>query len=518
MRPWTALLLALPLVAGCLTDDDAGGADALGPDGLRQEVNEAGIDHAAVAANIGFPIEMEHDHNDALLHTGSHNMELVGYSALGVTLGENGFANFALFDEPDGRSTAFIASDGDDRAGLVIADVTDPTAMRVLGSTWFDGNNVQEVRVTPDGRYAVLNMQAIPDPAYYTDPLDSFDCGACIYVIDALDRADPKVSSVLPVELLGTHNMEFHTIGGQLYLFYVGQPLAGTNPDPPGNRIGIARFVQVAGGAGNAHLVPVGTFFHDTTNDDGRSFPHDVTLAQHPVTGQTLAYVSHWEGGAIVFDVSTPEAAAAIPEIARNADPAPSSALAIHWLMQEPFARTDGRVIAWSAPEIGSLDDGTGVIRSYDVTDPTRLVQLGTWELPGDNLSISGAGGAYILSPHVAMPDQDTGLLAVAHYHAGVWILDMSDPARPRALGYYLPHGNETEPYTGEIWWKKPNFDPTGYLPNAYMVRWHDGLLWASERGTGLYALRYTGPVPGQVGCIGSDGAAQPECPFVVTV
>jgi hypothetical protein len=338
-------------------------------------------------------------------------------------------------------------------------------------------------------------VQAIPEPAYFATPDGAADCGACIFVFDVRDRANPVAVSALPVELLGTHNMEFHTIGGQLYLFYVGQPLAGTNPDPPGNRVGIARFVQAT--TGDAYLVPVGTFMHDTTNDDGRSFPHDVTIAEHPVTGQTVAYVSHWQGGAITFDVSVPEGAPM--EMGRNADPGPSSALAIHWLMQEPFARADGRVIAWSAPEIGSLDDGTGVIRSYDVTDPTRLVQLGTWELPGENLSISGAGGAYILSPHVAMPDQATGLLAVAHYHAGVWVLDMSDPAQPRALGYYLPHGNETDPYTGEIWWKKPNFNPTGYLPNAYMVRWHDGLLWASERGTGLYALRYTGPVPGSV-------------------
>lgn len=498
MRSWTALLLALPALAGCLADDGGSpGGDPSSPE-LLWEGDDGAILHDNVGRNIGAPIEMEHDHNDALLHTGSHNVELVGYSALGVTLGENGFANFVLHEEDDGTLLAFMASDGDDRAGMVIADVTDPTAMAPLGSVWIDGNNLQEVRVTPDGRFAVINVQVIPDgntPSYFASPDGIADCGVCILVLDVQDRANPGIVSALPVELVGTHNMEFHTIGGQLYLFYVGQPLSVANPDVPGNRIGVARFVEPP--VGPPLLVNVGTFTHPTTNDDGRSFPHDVTVAEHPLTGQTLAYVSQWDGGALTFDVSTPEGAPM--EIGRNAEPAPSSALAIHWVFQEPAPRADGRVIAWSAPEIGSLDDGTGVIRAYDVSDPTDLVQLGTWELPGDNLSISGAGGAYILSPHVAMPDQATGLLAVAHYHAGVWVLDISDPAQPRALGYYLPHGNETEPYTGEIWWKKPNFNPTGYLPNAYMVRWHDGLLWASERGTGLYALRYTGPVPGPV-------------------
>ncbi len=493
VRSWSSLLLCLPLVAGCLStqDDPTSGAGIV----ILPEIVDGAIDHVAVAANIGQPIFMEHDHNDPLLHAASHNIDFVGWSSLGVELGVNGFANFQLVDEPDGRTLAFVAVDGDDRAGFVIADVTDPAHMTPLGSWWMDGNNVQEVRVTPDGDFAVLNVQAIPSPDYLTTPDGLADCGACILVFDVRDRANPVAVSALPVELLGTHNMEFHTVGGQLYLFYVGQPLAGTNPDPPGNRIGVARFVQAA--SGDAHLIPVGTFFHDTTNDGGRSFPHDVTIADHPLTGQTLAYVSHWNGGALVFDVSMPEAAG--PEIARNADPAPSSALAIHWLVQEDLARSDGRVIAWSAPEIGSLDDGTGVIRTYDVTDPTQLVQLGTWKLPGGNLSISGAGGAYILSPHIVQPDQATGLVAVAHYHAGVWVLDGLDPANPRALGFYQPHGDPAVPYDGAIWWKKPNFDPEGYRPNVYMARWHDGLLWVSERGTGLYALEYTGPVPGPV-------------------
>ena len=477
--PALALAAAFLVLAGCLKGAD----DQRTPDG--------DIDFPAIAASIGEPIVMDHDHTDASLHTGSHNLDLVAYSSLGVPLGTQGFANFVIYPEA-GRTLAFVASDGDTRGGFVIADITDPKAVSVVGSYWVDGNNVQEVRVTPDGRFAVLNVQAIPEPGFFTSPDGPSDCSVCIQVINVEDRAAPRLVSVLPVELLGTHNMEFYQSADGLDLYFVGQPLAGTNPDPAGNRVGIARFVELPGG--NAMLLPIGNLVHDTTNDDGRSFPHDVTIARHPLTGQDIAYVSWWEGGAITFDTSTPQTRL-LGEIGRNADPAPSSALAIHWLMQEPLARRDGRVIAWSAPEIGSLDDGTGVIRAYDVSDPSNLLQLGTWQLPG-NLSIEGR---YILSPHTAMPDQSTGLLAVAHYHAGVWVLDMSDPAAPRALGYYLPHGAAKDPYDGPIWWKKPNFSPDGYLPNAYMARWHDGLLWVSERGTGLYALEYTGPVPGPV-------------------
>jgi hypothetical protein len=476
-----ALFAALLFLAGCLRD---GGDDQRTPDG--------GIDHAAIAAAIGAPIVMDHDHADASLHTGSHNLRQVSWSSLGVPLGRQGFANFVLHEEESGRLLAFVASDGDTRGGFAIADVTEPEDVVVLGSYWVDGNNVQEVRVTPDGRFAVMNVQAIPEAGFFGTPDGPADCGVCIHVLNVEDREAPRLVSVFPVEILGTHNLEFYQADDALYLYHVAQPLAGTNPDPAGNRVGVLRFQELPGG--NAVLVPVGSLVHDTTFDDGRSFPHDVSISRHPLTGQDIAYVSWWQGGAITFDVGSP-ATMAMGELGRNADPAPSSALAIHWLVQEQEVRGDGRVIAWSAPEIGSLDDGTGVIRSYDVSDPAQLVQLGTWELPGE-LTIEGR---YLLSPHTAVPDQGTGLLAVAHYHAGVWVLDMSDPANLRPLAYALPHGPEDGAYEGPLWWKKPNFSPDGFLPNVYMARWHDGLLWVTERGTGLYAYEYEGPIPGAV-------------------
>ena len=173
------------------------------------------------------------------------------------------------------------------RGGFVIADVTDPGAIEVVGSAFVDGNNVQEVRVTPDGRFAVLNIQAIPEPEFFTSPDGISDCGACILVWNVENKAAPRLVSALPVELLGTHNMEFHEFSDGLYLFYVGQPLAGTNPDPAGNRVGIARFEEVEG-SGMAFLVNVGSLLHDTTFDDGRSFPHDVSIAEHPLTGLTV--------------------------------------------------------------------------------------------------------------------------------------------------------------------------------------------------------------------------------------
>jgi hypothetical protein len=482
MRPRSVAtaLLAL-LLAGCL-------APAGAPPPGAPSSPAGAPDHAALDALIGAPLVLDHDHTKGSLHTGGVNMRFVAWSSLGVTLGDNGFANFVLWNG-SGEELAFVAVDGDARGGFVIADARDPLHITPLGSYMVPGSGFQEVRVFPDGRHALLNVQERPDPASVVAAPGLGVCSVCIHVVNIEDRTRPFLESALPVQLLGTHNMDIHAIGGELYVFYVGQ-LQGHPKEPVGNEIGVARYVETPLGA---QLVPVGSYRHpQAATEAGLSFPHDVDVHEHALTHQQIMYVSHWEGGAVTVDVTDPSAPR---ELHVEADPAPSAVANIHWFAPEERPRGD-RLFAWSAPEIQGLDTGSGVIRAYDVSDPAAFEQVGTWTLPGRVI----IPGAFLFSPHTTMPDMDRGIMAVSHYHAGVWVLDISDPKEPRALGYYLPHGDPAAPYDGPIWWKKPNFDPDGFFPNVYQARWKDGLLWVTERGTGLYVLEYTGPVPGRIG------------------
>jgi hypothetical protein len=467
-----ARLLLLVLLAGCLGS----------PGGTPPSASPS-LDAQALAQLIGAPIEVDHDHNDPLLHTGHVNLEFVSWSSLGVTLGQNGFANFVFYEDDD-EDLAFVAVDGDATGGFVIADVSDPSHIRPLGRYTIQGSGIQEVRVFPEGRYAIMNVQKTPAVASLTDAEGGKDCTVCLQVVDVRDRAHPTFSSAFAVDVLGSHNMHIETIDGVVYVFYVGQPVGNA---PPGNYVGIARYVEDPAGA---HLVKVAEYRNnEAPTDPKQSFPHDVWVETHPFTHQKILYVSHWQGGAITVDVTNPLAPRQLDILK---DPAPSEVANIHWFAPEPRPR-GAKLIAWSAPEIGALKSGSGVIRAYDATDPADLRQIGTWTLPG-NVTIPGA---FLMSPHITQADMDRGLLAVAHYHAGVWVLDVTDPMAPHATAYYLPHGDPAQPYAGPIWWKKPNFDPHGYGPNVYQARWKDGHLWVSDRGTGLYVLDYTGPVPG---------------------
>lgn len=454
MRGTLALVVLLMPLAGCLTNEDSA---------------DGALDDQDV-------LDLFHDHTDYSLHTRMEGVEFLAWDTLGMELGSHGFANFDRLDTAEGSRIA-VAIDGDQDGGFVLANVADDGRLEVLGSYFAPGSGFQEVRFLPDGRHVLLNVQEIPGAAATSQGVERA-CSICIHIVSIEDPANPSLVGVLPVELLGTHNLQVVEYADAVYVFYVGQPL--TN-DPPGNFVGIARVVD---GPTAPVLVPVNRFMWDTSNDDGRSFPHDVLVQEHPLTNQMLAYVSHWNGGFQVWDVSEPLLPILEP-LAVHQEAAPSLVKQTHWIMQETRVREDGRVIAWSAPEIGVLEEGTGVIRAFDVSDPTAIAQIGTWSLPGD-LWIPGQ---YLLSPHIAIPHPDEDLLLVSHYHAGTWILDTSSPEAPKAVAVFEPHGDANAPYDGPFWWKKPNFDPEGFGPNVYMSRWVGDEVWITDRGTGFYRV-----------------------------
>ncbi len=430
------------------------------------------------------PIEQIHDHTDASLHTGSANMDQVAFRPLiPDDIGEEGFAGLRIVDDH-----AYLATDGA-YAGFLIIDISDARNPTLVSQYRTEGGASQEAVPSWDGNWVFMNRQrTAPAASILADP--SRGTGYGIDIVDVSDKANPRFESFVPVEVAGTHVMAYHEMGGKRYLIYNGQPLRQGLPTgdvytaPAGNLIRIAEFTDVGG---TMTLVPVGEFRYDgsvTARSSQGCFPHDMWIEAHPETGQEIMYVAHWDCGALTVDVTNP---AAPTLLGAYDDPAPSNFNRIHYFRPDPTPR-GGRIIAYSGPEIAQSPGEPGLIRAYDVTDPAAIDQIGTWRLPGDVENDM----PYLFTPHNF--DYNGDLMAVAHYHAGVWILDVSDPTAPRAVAYFLPHGEVDAPWDRAVWRKTPNF-PEAYLPNVYEAKWHrdsatgDMLLMVSERGTGLYVF-----------------------------
>ncbi|MGQ0536190.1 MAG: LVIVD repeat-containing protein, partial [Methanobacteriota archaeon] len=366
----------------------------------------------------------------------------------------------------------------------------DPTRPRLLSQYVTSGGASQEAVPTPDGKWLFLNLQRNPGPTeLVADPERGTGYG--IQVIDISDKENPRFESFFPVEIRGSHTVFYREIGGVPYVFLTAQPSRQGVPTgevyttPVGNEVVIARFSEVGG----RHVLQRVSEYRyagslTATTSQG-CFPHDMWVETHPKTRQEILYVAYWDCGAITVDVSDPLRPV---ELDVYADLAPSTVNRIHYFRPDPVLR-DGRVIAYSGPEIDQSPGEPGYLRVYDVTDPADIRQIGHWRLPGEVENDM----AFIFSPHNFEFHGD--LLAFAHYHAGFWVLDISEPEAPAALGFYMPTGVEGAPFDRPVWKKEPNF-PIAYLPNAYDARWYGDYIVGSERGTGLYIMEHTGPHP----------------------
>ncbi len=154
-----------------------------------------------------------------------------------------------------------------------------------------------------------------------------------------------------------------------------------------------------------------------------QSFLHSVALSPD---GRT-AYLSYWDQGVIVLDVSEPS----VPR----------------WLGQftEPTA-AEGNTHSVAIVHNGALalvgdETGTppwGRMRLVDVQDPSNPVQVGLFETPDSAAGTPGEQYAYTIhNPHA--DDRDPNRAYLAWYADGVRVVDVSDAARPLEVNAWLP-------------------------------------------------------------------------------
>jgi hypothetical protein len=441
----------------------------------------------------------EDGHRQAALHNGSWNVELVGYHN-GVD--ESGDANAI---PGDGYYTelavtsqyAYLsrASASGSFGGFAILNThDDPAHPRLVGQ--FSGLGSADIEVNADESLAFLATQrnlpaqVAQSVASTGDPRAGLARG--IYVVDIRDKTSPALASFFPLPVNGPHTITYvHHPNGQDYLVactydLVTDPATGAIVGTVGatQRVLVLQVLDPArtplAAQGPASLVPVGEYSIKEQAPAGRLFlPHDTRVQVHPSWeggDRVLLYVAYWDKGLRILDMTDPTR---LREVGFSTDFTPSALNNLH--LAQPFDEAvAGRHVTVTQPEIPQVDGETGQLTFFDTTDPTRPEKLGRWTLPPGDQGQLGITD-FLFSPHNF--DLWDGKVALAHFHAGVWIVDAHDALRlqqPRSVGYYMPH--------------VPREDSPTPQPNVWGVFEQDGLLYAVDEPTGLYVLRYTGP------------------------
>ncbi len=340
----------------------------------------------------------------------------------------------------DGRDYAVTGTWGAD-GWAYFWDVTDPSNLVKTDSIRVDARTVNDVKVSPDGRYAALSREGASNRRNG------------VVILDLADPAHPKIASVYDEGLTGgVHNM-FAT---RDYLFALSA----------GDKYVILDVRDLA----NPKYVS------EYNHPDSRV--HDVWVHDG------IAYSSEWGTGVVIVDVGNgryggtienPKFVTSIPyPVGRTHAAFPyhqaSTGRTYLFLGDEIIGRGEGA--AWQGmPDAGQRGGTPEVTSGYyhviDATDPLNPRDVARYEVPE-------------FGTHNLWIEDD--ILFAAYYEGGVRMVDVSG----ELLGNLADQDREIAVFK--------SFDPNGFVANAAMV-WgaqpHKGHVFFADHYSGIWVVRF---------------------------
>jgi hypothetical protein len=441
-----------------------------------------------------------HDHTDASLHGATSDVELLDYHSLGdvgpssetgspdsphyggITeirvRGDYAYVGIFSSDNPTGdRGMAVL-----DVSEFNAADNTDDLRDAELDVVSFLRNDnaaaaVMDVKVSDDGDYAFISKQPYTALFEETDPRpdddgDSISASAsALQAVDVSDPANPQVVGTYDVWDTGPHNAFYHRIDGTDYVFAIKDLDDGTAA------LYVFEFERATGA-----LVLVNKWTKDGDIADGNAvgggltYIHDITIRDDPELDRPVGYVSYWDAGLYALDLT---------------DPTDVSVLGHFDMARAHYAEAapkllDGKRVVVAGQETPSQTDGsTGKLKLLDASDLTtdwsgedNVTELDSWEWRSDVTFDD-----FALSPH-NFDVTDDNWVHVGHYHGGTRFLRIhSDDWTLEEKGYFRAAEDVPEDSKMEG------------LNHAAPFTWaaveQEGVVYASDINTGVYALRY---------------------------
>ena len=452
MRAVTVLVPALLLaLAGCFSPPDVGGPAAL-PSPLD-------------------PFLVQHDHWDASAHALAWNVRELAWDALASPGARPGAHSVDLHGDLLAVGTAGESASltgGVNRPsetnGFVLVDVADPAAPRVLGKYHTDSplSADRTVVFSADGKTVFVG-----------------GLGEVI-AVDVSDPAAPAEAARFPNPRDGAHTVFAAEVDGTQFVYVIGNGLLTFSYDAAKKEFTLlSRYITATPeGLLDTPLGPDGATY--ARRD---VYGHDVFAEKDPVTGRHLAYVAYAYEGVKIVDLSNPRLPVEVATWRASGEGAPWYTHTI-WV-----AHLEGRRVAVVGTEVFENRHLTtpSPVWVLDLTELESPKLLATWTNPG------GKGSDNLLFSAHDLRITPEGLVALSHYHGGVWVLDLRDLAAVEAagtvpnLGYILPHRDNGWRPEGPCCFNL-NF---GGIPATMDVVMRGNHLFAADFHTGFYAFEY---------------------------
>lgn len=211
-------------------------------------------------------------------------------------------------------------------------------------------------------------------------------------------------------------------------------------------------------------------------NEFAASFTHSVITNRRA----TRAYLSYWDLGTIILDISHP----ANPSLVGRTTYASREEGNAHsaWLGR------GGRLLIQTDEDFDPEGDATtepgwGYPRFFDISNPASPKQLATFKLPTTTQVPPPVGFFSVHDPKVR-----GGRAYLSWYSEGVVVLDVSRPANPRFVAQFVPPPtSDPRGFFGPFFLNDPSNPPFPFVWGTYVYR---NVVLASDINSGLWIFR----------------------------
>ncbi|MEX2527919.1 MAG: Ig-like domain-containing protein [Gemmatimonadota bacterium] len=357
-------------------------------------------------------------------------------------------SDFWVFEGVDGRDYGITGTWGSDGFAY-FWDVTDPTNHVLVDSLQVDARTVNDVKASPDGRYATLTREGASNRRNG------------VIIIDLADPRRPVLATEYDEGLTGgVHNAYpqddylYVLSGGERYLIVditdIYHPRTVSEVNLPGSRI---HDVWVHDGIAYSAEWRTGVVMTDVGNGRWGGSPESpVVVTTYPLPGgNTHAVFPYFQEATGRFYIFAGD------EI----------------IGRQGYALEGGNNRAPYDPDVpgsGTPRNTAGYIHIVDFTDPENPRKVARYQVPE-------------YGSHNIWVEDD--ILYQAYYEGGMRLVDVSGPL----MGNLYTQGREIAVF-------KPN-DPMGYVANApttWSVMPFKGNIFLSDANSGMWALKLLPP------------------------
>ncbi|HEX6623883.1 MAG TPA: hypothetical protein VF064_09230 [Pyrinomonadaceae bacterium] len=359
--------------------------------------------------------------------------------------------------------------------GVDIIDISTPsTPVKVAATTGRPGTSTEDMKAIQIGTRDVLAVglqECGPDPAQGASGLELYDI---------TEPNDPRLLSFFDVDALGAdvhgiHELDLTTTpsGRALALAAVPHLEVGTAGAGGLGGVGDLLIIDVTYPTkptlvaewGVLDEPGLGLAFYESVRQGSsdRTFLHSARAGKDG----TRAYLSYWDAGVIVLDITDP----ARPAYLGRTSFAPADEGNAHSVAEARGGNVLVQADEDTDPFAGDGEfNGWGYLRFFDISDPSNPVLLGTFATANANDEAVAAEGNW--SAH--NPEVRGNTVYASWYNDGVRVIDISATSAPREVASWTGAGTPAGAPAVNIW---------GVAP-------HQNLLLASDRNYGLYILR----------------------------